>query len=245
MREIKIFLTTVLILLWQNAFADYEKGLDEFKNKNFESAIEYWEKSANDGNSKSLYQLGIIYGAGKHVDRDTDKSYKYFSDASALGNADATFALYAIHRMAKSSLSYAFKYLDLAIKQGSEKAKVELVKIQAVSNGKYAFNSLVFEQNELVKINFDINDKEVSRDIIDRGKEIYKNSCFVCHSTGAAGAPVVGKRDQWKSRIAKGRQILLNNSIKGINAMPPRGGRGDLDNNSILAAILYMIEESK
>lgn len=77
------------------------------------------------------------------------------------------------------------------------------------------------------------------------GKETYTKACNACHGTGAAGAPVVGNAGQWESRIAKGMATLYDHSINGFNAMPPKGGWGNLSNDEVKAAVDYMVAESR
>ena len=77
------------------------------------------------------------------------------------------------------------------------------------------------------------------------GKAIYEQTCFACHGTGAAGAPKFGDKGAWSPRIAQGMDTLLNHAMNGFKAMPPRGGRADLDDDSVKAAVEYMVEHSK
>ncbi len=77
------------------------------------------------------------------------------------------------------------------------------------------------------------------------GKSVYNGTCMACHGTGAAGAPKMGDKAAWKPRIAKGMDTLLNHALNGFNAMPPRGGRADLSDDSVKAAIEYMVANSK
>jgi cytochrome c5 len=37
------------------------------------------------------------------------------------------------------------------------------------------------------------------------GQEIYDSKCTTCHTSGAAGAPILGKAEDWTDRIGKGR----------------------------------------
>ena len=53
------------------------------------------------------------------------------------------------------------------------------------------------------------------------GKEVYDASCNACHGTGAAGAPKLGDKAGWASRIAAGK--LYDNAIKGVGGMPAMG----------------------
>ncbi|MGH8657768.1 MAG: c-type cytochrome [Gammaproteobacteria bacterium] len=81
------------------------------------------------------------------------------------------------------------------------------------------------------------------------GKKTYDEACNVCHGTGAAGAPKFGDPDAWAARIAQGVETLYNHSINGFQGkagiMPPKGGRVDLDDDAIKAAVDYMIANSK
>lgn len=78
-----------------------------------------------------------------------------------------------------------------------------------------------------------------------RGKEVYDSTCFVCHGTGAAGAPVLGDKAAWEPRIAQGMEVLVSNSINGIRGMPPKGGSMQLSDEDMAAAVAYMVEQSK
>ena len=58
----------------------------------------------------------------------------------------------------------------------------------------------------------------------DRIKTIYTASCAACHTSGAAGAPKLGDKSTWASRIKSGTDTLYNSALKGKNAMPAKGG---------------------
>ena len=77
------------------------------------------------------------------------------------------------------------------------------------------------------------------------GKAIYQQACFACHGTGAAGAPKFGDSAAWGPRIGQGMDTLFTHALKGFKGMPPRGGRADLDDDSVKAAVTYMVENSK
>jgi cytochrome c5 len=75
----------------------------------------------------------------------------------------------------------------------------------------------------------------------------YMASCFACHSTGAAGAPKVqpGNQAAWTSRLEKGMDAVVQNTIVGINNMPPKGLCFTCTDADISALVLYMVENSK
>ncbi len=80
------------------------------------------------------------------------------------------------------------------------------------------------------------------------GEEVYKKSCRMCHVRGMAGAPKTGDKAAWKKRLAKGKETLYENSIKGFRdkgMMPARGGDSSLSDEEVKAAVDYMIEQSQ
>ncbi|UCG77761.1 MAG: cytochrome c5 family protein, partial [Nitrospirota bacterium] len=81
------------------------------------------------------------------------------------------------------------------------------------------------------------------------GKAVYDKVCFVCHKTGISGSPKLGDKDAWVSRIDQGKAVLYEHSIKGFKGrsgfMPARGGRPDLSDDEIKAAVDYIVDHSK
>jgi cytochrome c oxidase subunit 2 len=86
---------------------------------------------------------------------------------------------------------------------------------------------------------------EVKEKDEETAEGVYEKVCATCHATGVAGAPKVGDREAWKERIDKGMEALVGNAIKGIGAMPPRGGNSSLSDSEVEAAVRYMVEESR
>lgn len=80
------------------------------------------------------------------------------------------------------------------------------------------------------------------------GEETYAAACIACHTTGVAGSPKLGDVETWAPRIAQGMDVLNEHAIKGFQGstglMPPKGGRIDLSDEAIIAAVAYMVAES-
>jgi cytochrome c5 len=74
-----------------------------------------------------------------------------------------------------------------------------------------------------------------------KGKSIYDTTCQICHAAGVAGAPKAGDRAAWAARLKTGMGALYASSIKGKNAMPPKGGNMSLADADVRAAVDYMV----
>jgi cytochrome c5 len=77
------------------------------------------------------------------------------------------------------------------------------------------------------------------------GKATYNGLCMACHGAGLAGAPKFGDKAQWAKRIAQGQATLYEHAIKGIRAMPAKGGNPALSDEQVKAAVDYMVAQSK
>jgi len=80
-------------------------------------------------------------------------------------------------------------------------------------------------------------------------QNIYESACIACHGAGIAGAPKLGDAAAWTARIAQGTEILYDHAIKGYQGeagiMPAKGGRADLSDAEVIAAVDYMTENSQ
>ena len=77
------------------------------------------------------------------------------------------------------------------------------------------------------------------------GKELFEQTCSVCHGQGIAGAPKAGDKAAWAPRIKTGIDVLMQSALKGKGAMPPKGGNAGLSDGELRAAIEYMISQAK
>jgi cytochrome c5 len=81
------------------------------------------------------------------------------------------------------------------------------------------------------------------------GETVYGQACVACHGAGIAGAPKFGDKAAWAPRIAQGPDTLHTHALQGFQGkagyMPPKGGRTDLSDQSVMNAVDYMIAGSK
>lgn len=82
-----------------------------------------------------------------------------------------------------------------------------------------------------------------------KGEKVFKATCSMCHQTGAAGAPIIAKKDEWESRIAQGMPTLYDHAIKGFTGkkgmMPAKGANPSLKDEDVKAGVDYMVNKSK
>ncbi|NOQ94516.1 MAG: cytochrome c5 family protein [Methylophaga sp.] len=77
------------------------------------------------------------------------------------------------------------------------------------------------------------------------GEQVVTQVCALCHSTGMMSSPKLGKASDWAPRIEKGVDTLYSNAIDGFNMMPARGGRADLSDDDVKAAVDHMLLQVK
>ncbi len=78
----------------------------------------------------------------------------------------------------------------------------------------------------------------------NEGEQIYNHFCVNCHAKKpliSIGAPRIGEKDDWETRLKQGISILFKHTNEGLNAMPPRGGCFECTDNQLMLAIQYML----
>jgi cytochrome c5 len=81
------------------------------------------------------------------------------------------------------------------------------------------------------------------------GASTYKSACSVCHGAGIAGAPKFGDKAAWATRITQDAAVLHRHAVEGYKGpagvMPAKGGRMDLSDDAVIAAVDYMVAGSR
>lgn len=81
-----------------------------------------------------------------------------------------------------------------------------------------------------------------AEEVVVDGPTVYGGLCKTCHDAGVAGAPIKGS-DVMAARLEeKGLDMLVQNAINGLNAMPARGGNPALTDEQIRVAVEFMLE---
>lgn len=81
------------------------------------------------------------------------------------------------------------------------------------------------------------------------GIALYDVACHTCHGPGIAGAPKVGDKAAWATRIAQGEATLYKHALEGFTGehgvMPAKGGRMDVPDDLVKASVDHMVELSR
>jgi len=92
---------------------------------------------------------------------------------------------------------------------------------------------------EVAELVIEAVDEVVAFDV----ESTYQMSCFACHGTGAAGAPLLGDAGAWSERMAKGMDAVMLNVVNGVNAMPPKGLCMTCSDDNLRTLVNYMISQ--
>ncbi len=79
---------------------------------------------------------------------------------------------------------------------------------------------------------------------VNGGAQTYKAVCAMCHDSGLMGAPKPGDKSAWASRIAQGKDTLIQHAIQGIRMMPAKGGNPSLSDDEVAQTVVYMANQS-
>ena len=90
---------------------------------------------------------------------------------------------------------------------------------------------------------FTLRDANTPR-VLLAGGAVYTATCAACHDSGMAGSPKTGNTAAWTARLAQGYDTLVTHAIKGIRAMPAKGGNPDLDDLEVARAVVFMTNKS-
>jgi cytochrome c5 len=81
------------------------------------------------------------------------------------------------------------------------------------------------------------------------GAGVYDAVCAACHLNGIGGAPKSDDKAAWAPRIAQGTATLYKHAIEGYQGkngyMPPKGGRTDLTDDLVKAAVDHMVAKAQ
>lgn len=68
-------------------------GAEAYRNKDYQKAQEYYEKSAKLGNAQAECNLGYIYAFGRNGVKDDKQAFSWFKKSAEKGNANACYKI--------------------------------------------------------------------------------------------------------------------------------------------------------
>ena len=78
------------------------------------------------------------------------------------------------------------------------------------------------------------------------GAQVYQEACALCHDAGVGGAPMIGDQAAWAPRLGQGVSALEEHALNGFQGsaglMPAKGGRADLSDDAVRAAVQHLVE---
>lgn len=78
----------------------------------------------------------------------------------------------------------------------------------------------------------------------ENAEQLVGNHCIRCHGPGLEGAPRIDQFSDWRPRLQKGVEGLVQSAISGHKAMPARSGMASLSDSDLRNAATYMIIQS-
>jgi glucose/arabinose dehydrogenase len=76
------------------------------------------------------------------------------------------------------------------------------------------------------------------------GEQIYGLICSSCHSRNIDDVPPLKDAQAWRTRLAKGRNVLYQNTFDGMGAMPPRGFCEDCTDEELRSAVDFILAQT-
>lgn len=85
--------------------------------------------------------------------------------------------------------------------------------------------------------------------IPENGASLFAVACATCHDAGIGGAPAMDNHAAWGPRLAQGTAVLYKHAIEGFTGetgvMPPKGGRLDVSDELVRAAVDHMVDMAR
>ncbi|RMX18738.1 cytochrome c5 family protein [Legionella jordanis] len=78
----------------------------------------------------------------------------------------------------------------------------------------------------------------------NEGEQIVQHFCSNCHAEQpmiVIGAPRMNQKEDWEPRIKNGVSVVMQHTIEGVGAMPPRGGCFECSDQQLILAIIAML----
>ena len=130
MKKIKsVFLLAIMLIACQTVFAQFDKGIEYYSNKDYANAVKCFQQAAEQGDAKSQNYMGECYYYGDGVTKNLQEAAKWYRKAAEQGNADAQSSLgycYYFGEGVTKNFQEAVKWYRKAAEQGNVGAQNNL-----------------------------------------------------------------------------------------------------------------------
>ncbi len=115
----------LVLVLAAPAWADFQAGLEAADRGDYHTAIKEFQLSAERGDVKAQYNLGVMYQLGLGVPQDDQEAVRWYRLAAEQGDASAQFKLGVMYDKGKGVLKdyvLAHMWMTLAAAKGGKDA---------------------------------------------------------------------------------------------------------------------------
>lgn len=102
----------VIMLSAKSSWADFNKGLDAYRKKDYVTALNEWESEANLGHAGAQYGIGLIYDYGRGAPQDFRKAVDWYRKAAEQGHAGSQHNLGASYEIGQGVSKDIKKAID-------------------------------------------------------------------------------------------------------------------------------------
>ncbi len=93
-RHLTLAAPILFTLLFANlAWADYQAGLNAYRNGDYAAALKEWRPLAQEGNTDAQAHLGVLYAKGQGVPQEYQSAKRWLSRAARKGSPSAQYNL--------------------------------------------------------------------------------------------------------------------------------------------------------
>ena len=129
-----------------------EKGDEAYLKKDYQSALAWYQKSADANDSRAIHQMGIMYETEKGVKRDYLKATDLYKKAVKMGNLDAYFNLARIYENGLGTprdLNTSIQYYTYTADRGHTRAQHNLAHLYDDTTSPYHDDAKAFHYYKL------------------------------------------------------------------------------------------------
>ena len=115
----------LVFMLTITAWADFQAGLEAADRGDYHTAVKEFQLSAERGDVKARYNLGVMYQLGLGVPQDDQEAVRWYRLAAEQGDASAQFKLGVMYDKGKGVLKdyvLAHMWMNLAAAKGVKEA---------------------------------------------------------------------------------------------------------------------------